>query len=197
MPVPVQGQNGFQYGLAIGANRATMESPDNLGSHWLLVGGVVARTPSYGPIALQSELLLSQEGAEVDAEEGGSIEYGAGYLELPLLVHLTAPSLQSVVVYGETGGFGAVKLFERQTAGTGDLNIPLSADATFFERINAGVVAGIGAVVPIRGQQLNLTVRRKWGLMDVAQNVNDQPFPADFPSSGETRTWSILLRLGL
>jgi len=200
IPPPTQGQSGVQYGLALGVNRATLESPAALGARWLFVGGGVVRTPLCGPLALQSELLLSQEGAEVDADDGGAIEYGAGYLELPLLIHLTAPPIQSVVSYGEAGGFGAVKLFERQTPGTGNLNIPIPSDATFFDRINAGIVVGIGADISIGERTFNLTVRRKWGLVDVAQNVENQPFSdfgAEFPARGRTRTWSAFLRLGL
>ncbi|MFB6230371.1 MAG: porin family protein [Salinibacter sp.] len=200
IPMPAQGQSGLQYGLTLGVNRATLESPAALGSRWSFVGGGVVRTPSYGPLALQSELLLSQEGAEVGADDGGAIEYGAGYLELPLLVHLTAPPVQSVSAYGEAGGFGAVKLFERQTPGTGNLNIPIPSDATFFDRFNAGIVLGIGATISIGERKFNLAVRRKWGLVDVTQNVENQPFSdlgAEFPTRGRTRTWSAFLRLGL
>jgi hypothetical protein len=195
-PLSSHGQD-LQYGIALGANRVTMQVPGaDPGGYFAFAGGLVVRQPLFGPVSIQPELLLNQKGAEIESEGGGSIEYGVGYLELPVLIHLEAPSVRSVTVHGEAGGFGAVKLFERQTPGE-NRTVSFDADASFFRRYNAGVVAGVGATLPIREQRLNLTVRRAWGLMDVAQDVADQPFPeAAFPADGETRTWSLLLRLG-
>ena len=194
---PSQGQDTRQYGLALGVNRVTLQSPAaDLGSYFAAVGGGVVRQPLYGPVSAQAELLLSQKGTRVDREQGGAIDYGAGYLKLPLLLHLQTPSFQSVVVHGEAGGFGAVKLFERQTPG-GDVNVPIPGDRSFYRRLDAGVVAGVGAALPIGGQRLNLTVRRVWGLRDAARDGTDQAFPeAPFPEEGETRAWSLMLRLG-
>ncbi|MFB6098435.1 MAG: porin family protein [Salinibacter sp.] len=197
-PSPVRGQAGRQYGLTLGVNRGAIKSPDGrLGGHFGFVLGGVVRQPLYASLAVQSGLLLSQKGTEVRNDEGGAIEYQAGYIELPLLLHLEAPLVQSMVVYGEVGGFGAVKLFERQTPGEGNLNVALRTGRTFFQRFNAGLLAGIGATIPIRDQRLNVTVRREWGLPDVARNVENQPFPqVSFPREGRTRTWSLLLRFG-
>lgn len=193
---PSHGQEGRQYGLALGVNQVTMQTPDaDPASYVTFGGGFVMRQPLFGPVSIQPELLLNQKGAEIRAEKGGGIEFGAGYLELPLLLHLKAPAVQSVVVHGEAGGFGAVKLFERQTPD--NLNTSFDAGTSFFRRTNAGIVAGIGATIPIRGQRLNLTARRTWGLRDVARDVEDQPFEVAFPAMGETRAWSFLLRFGL
>lgn len=196
---PAHGQDGRQYGFTLGTSWATMQSPaDNLGGQFVLVGGGVIHQPLYESLSLRSGLLLSQEGTEVRSDEGGAIEYTAAYAELPLLLHLEAPPLRSITLYGEAGGFGALKLFERQTPGEGDLNIPLRTGVSFFRRFNAGLAAGLGATIPIGEQRLNLTVRRTWGLPDVARNVEDQPFPeVAFPANGTTRTWSLLLRFGL
>jgi len=195
-PLSSHGQD-LQYGIALGVNRGTMQVPGaDPESYFAFAGGFVLRQSLYGPVSIQSELLLNQKGVEIEAGNGGSIKYGVGYLELPLLVHLKAPSVRSVTVHGEAGGFGAVELFERQTPGD-NLNISVDSATSFFRRYNAGVVAGAGATLPIRDRRLNLTVRRAWGLTDVAQEVADQPFPdAAFPADGETRTWSLLLRLG-
>ena len=195
---PSHGQDAPQFGLTLGVNRVTMQSPSaGLGSYFAAVGGVVVRQPVYGPMSVQSELLLSQKGTEVEGAEGGSINYGAGYLELPLLLHLQGPSVRSVALHGEAGGFGAVKVFERQTPG-GDLNVSFDTGASFFRRLNAGIVAGVGTALPLGAQRLNLTVRRVWGLRNVSQDRTDQPFSeAPFPAQGETRAWTLLLRLGL
>lgn len=195
-PLSGHGQD-LQYGIALGVNRVTMQVPGaDPGGYFAFAGGLVVRQPLFGPVSIQPELLLNQKGAEIESESGGSIEYGVGYLELPVLIHLEAPSVQSVTVHGEAGGFGAVKLFERQTPGE-NFSISVDSATSFFRRYNAGVVAGVGATLPIRKRRLNLTVRRAWGLTDVARDVTDQPFPdAAFPADGETRTWSLLLRLG-
>lgn len=198
IPAPAQGQENPQYGLTLGFNWATMQSPNaDPGVRTTFAIGGILRRHLYGPVSLQTELLLNRKGAEVESEEGGGIEYGAVYLELPLLIHVVTPSVRSVTVHGEAGSFGALKLFERQTPGGGNLNIPLRTETSFFRRVDAGLAAGVGATIPIRNQRLNLTVRHAWGLVDVARDVGEQPFPeAPFPDSGESRTWSLLLRFG-
>lgn len=198
-PRPVQGQEDLQSGFTLGVNRVTMQSPGfDLGSYFVFAGGVVLRQSLFGPVSIQSELLLNQKGVEIDSEEGGAIDYGAGYLELPLLIHGRTPPVQSITVHGEAGGFGAIKLFERQTPGEGDLNVPLRTGVSFYRRLNTGVVAGMGATLPFLDQRLHFTVRRTWGLEDVARDVSEQPFPqASFPAQGKTRTWSLLVRFGL
>lgn len=197
-PSPAHAQEDLQYGPTLGVNQVTLESSASAtDSYFAFTGGLILRKPLFGPLSVQSELLLSQRGVRINAENGGAIDYGAGYLEIPLLVHLETPSVQSFRFYGEAGGFGAVKVFERQTPGGGDLNTGLRTGVSFYRRIDAGVMAGLGAIIPLPGQRLNLTVRRTWGLRDVTQEVDAQPFPeAPFPANGETRTWSLLLRLG-
>ena len=194
---PLHAQEGRQFGLTLGANWATMVSPTHdPGRHFMFVGGLGMHQPLAGPVALQSELLLGQKGASIEGEEGSSIEYSAGYLELPVLLHLEAPSVASVTLYGEAGGYGALKIFERQTP-EGNLNVSFNSGTSFFHRYNAGILAGLGATVSISGQTLNFTVRREWGLPDVARNVDAQFFSgAEFPDEGRTRTWSLLVRLG-
>lgn len=194
----VRGQDDLQYGLTLGFNRATLENtPVDVSGRTVFTGGFGVRKQVYGPLSLQAELLVSQQGTEIDREGGGAIEYGAGYLELPLSVRAQAPPVGAFTFYGEGGGFGAVKLFERQTAGEGDINTSFDTDTSFYRQTSGGALAAVGAIVEIQGQQINVAVRRSWGLVDVAQDIEDQPFPGTpFPSTGKTRTWSMLLRLG-
>ena len=194
---PSHAQEGRTFGFTLGVNRVTLQSPASLDSYFAAVGGIVLRQPLAGPLSAQAELLLNQKGARVDGAEGGALDYGAGYLELPLLLHVCAPSVKSFVLHGEAGGFGAVKIFERQTPGGGGVNVSFDQGTSFYRRTDAGVMAGVGAALPIGSSRLNLTVRRAWGLRDVARNVANQPFSeAPFPRNGETRTWSLLLRVG-
>ncbi len=192
------GQQDVEFGVTVGGNWVTMDSPGaSPDGYFSFTGGFVARRPVLGGLSLQSELLLTQRGAEIAADSAGSIEYGAVYLQVPLLLHVEAPAVQSVVFHAEGGGYGAVKLFERQTPGN-DINVSLDTGASFFQRFDAGIVAGGGASFTIAGQPFNVTVRREWGLPDVARDLQDQPFPAaPLPDEGKTRAWVVLLRIGL
>lgn len=196
-PSPLHAQEGRQFGVTLGTNWATMQSPSQDPDRFFtFVGGVGVKQPLPGPVELQSELLVSQKGAEIRGEEGASIEFNAGYLELPILMHLEAPSFKSITVYGEAGGYGGVKLFERQTPGD-NVNVPFDTGVSLFHRFNAGAIAGLGTRIQFRGQTLNLTVRHDWGFPDVAREVEEQPFAdVTFPAEGKTRTWSLLLRFG-
>lgn len=197
VPPSTQGQDGPQYGLTLGFNWATLDSPARPGTHTAFAGGLVLRQHVFGPFSVQSELLLNQKGVEVDGEQGGGIAYSAGYVELPVLVHLKTPSVGAVAFHAEVGGFGGVKIFERQTPGSGELNIPLRTGRSFYRRFDIGGVAGIGATLSIRDRRLNVTLRHAWGLVNGVRNVDNQPFPeAPFPARGETRTLSLLLRFG-
>ncbi|WP_103028071.1 porin family protein [Salinibacter altiplanensis] len=195
---PSQGQDSRQYGLTLGVNRVTLQSPaSDLSSYFAGGGGFVARQRLYGPVSVQAELLLSQNGGRVDSDRGGAIDYEVGYLKLPLLLHLQTPTIQSIALHGEAGGFGAVKVFERQTPGDGDVSASFDTGQSFYRRLDAGGIAGVGATVPIGARRLNLTVRRVWGLRDVAQGGIDQQFSdAPFPEEAETRAWSLVVRLG-
>ena len=186
-----------QFGVTLGLNRATIESADaDPGSRWLFAGGAVARQPLVGPLAAQAELLLNQKGASISGEEG-TIRYGASYVDLPLQLRAEAPSLGAVTLSGTAGGYGAVKVFERQRAGE-DLSFPLRTSTSFFRRIDAGWMAGVGATIDLNTRRLNLTVRYAHGLTDVGRSIEEHPFPdAPFPRAAQTRTWSLLLRFGL
>lgn len=196
-PTPADAQSGRAYGGTLGFNWTTLASPGEVGLHSAFSGGVVLRQPVYGPISLQPELLIHQKGTEVDSDQGGGIAYGVGYLELPVVLHVVTPDIRSLILYGEAGGYGAVKIFERQTPAAGELNFSLRTGTSFYRRVDAGAVAGLGATVPLRQMRLSFVVRREWGVVDVAKEVDPQPFEsAPFPASGETRAWSLQLRFG-
>lgn len=193
------GQEGPQFGFTIGGNLATMEVPNgDLGNRTSYAVGALLRQHLFGPVSLQSELLLSQKGAEIDADGGGALQYGAGYLEGPVLIYVEAPSGRGITFHGEAGGFGAIKLFEQQRSRSGGVSLPVGMETTFFHRFDVGVAGGLGVSVSAGDRRLNATVRHERGLVDVAQAVDTQPFPsAPFPAEGQTRTWSLLIRLGL
>jgi hypothetical protein len=193
----VRGQASPQFGVAFGLNVATVDGAGDLGTRQMVSGGAVVRLGLVGPIGVESQLLLSQKGTTVEGG-GGSIRYGVGYLNLPVLLRIEGPSFGGVDLYGVGGGFGAVKIFEQERGG-GEFSFPLNAEATFFRRVDAGPTAGIGGTIPLGGERrLNLGLRYEHGVVDVAESIDEQPYDqAPFPASAETRTWSLMLRLGI
>jgi hypothetical protein len=199
LPVSVQGQGSPQFGVTLGLNVATLEAPGNLSSRGMVAGGVVMQMAVAGPLSVQPQLLFSQKGTIVQGQQGASIRYGAGYVDLPVLLRFQLPTLGPVTPYGLAGGFGGVKMFEQQRAG-GDFSLSLpDRGVTFFRRTNAGVTGGLGGTVTFgRDRRLNLAVRYEHGMVDVARSVEEQPYQAaPFPSTAETRTWAIMLRFGM
>lgn len=195
---PALAQKGPQVGVALGLNVATLDAPSaQTSARQLVTGGVVVRMGIAGPVGVQGELLFSQKGATVTAN-GDALRYGVGYLDLPLMLRVQGPTLGPVALHGLAGGFGGVKVFERQRAG-GDLSLPLpDADTDFFQRTNAGLTGGLGGTLSLgSGRRLNLVVRYSHGLVDVARTVDDQPFASvPFPPEAQTRTVSLLVHLG-
>jgi hypothetical protein len=147
---PASAQNekqSIQLGLTVGLNLATLDAPtSDAGVRTLLAGGVVAQTNVVGPLSAQAQLLLEQKGTLI-RDEDGPIRYGATYVDLPLFLRVRGPSLGPVALYGLAGGFGGVKLFETQRAGTQGLSLPLDTNTSFFRRTNAGLVGGIGGTI--------------------------------------------------
>jgi hypothetical protein len=198
VPHGVLGQSDYRFGLTIGGTWVdTAPSQARSGGYLSFQGGALLRRRLLGPLSAQAELSFVQRGVEISGPDGGSIQYGAGYLQLPLLAYVEAPVGGSVAVHAEAGGYAALKIFERQTPG-GDANASFDSGTSFFHRVDTGVVAGGGATVTVAQQRLNLTLRREWGVPDVAQTVGAQPFAeAPFPEEATIRAWVLVLRVGL
>lgn len=192
-----RGQLTPDVGLTLGLNVTTVETPADASLRQMAAGGLVATWDLAGPFSLESQLLLSQKGAVLeDADD--RIRYGAGYLDLPIQIRIDGPSLGGVAPYIAGGGFGGLKIFEQQRAG-GEIRFPLDTDRSFFRRTNAGLSGSLGGSFPIwGGRRLRLSVHYEHGLKNVARAADDQPrADAPFPTTAETRTWSIRVRFGL
>lgn len=189
-----------EAGLTLGLNLATLH-PDagpDLDLRTAFTGGVVLTvTPTGLPIALQPELLFMQKGMSIEGEDA-EVRYGAAYVELPVLLRVDAPSIGPVTPHVLGGGFGGIKVFERQSVGGLGANLPLRRDGTYFERVDAGLVVGLGATLGVGPGRLGLTARYSHGLVDVAQDVTDPVFDSTpFPADAQTRTFTFLVRFGL
>ena len=109
--------------------------------------------------------------------------------ELPAVYNTVTPVLLG-------GGFGAVKIFERQSLGGSGARLPVDLDGSFYRRFDAGLTAGVGASF----NRLGVTVRYSYGFLDVVQDIATPPFP-DAPSQrppedGTSSTWTITASFG-
>ena len=190
----------IQWGATLGFNLASLQTDDvDVSTRTAFAGGLVAQIDGPGPVSLQPELLFAQKGGAVATTEGdGEVRYGANYVDLPVAVRVDGPRIRMARPYLLAGGFGGVKIFERQTAGGGEIRFPIETETSFFHRFNAGFLAGVGARLTLGEGHLGVEVRYARGLVDVAQNLNEQAFDlAPFPRTAETKTWLFLVRFGL
>jgi hypothetical protein len=199
MPPAASAQWTTDLGANLGISWAAL-SADGADGRTAFEGGVTARVePPAGPVSLRSGLFFSQKGTAVDiADGGGEVQYSGNYVQLPLVLHAQGPSIRIVTPYLQAGGFGAVKIFERQSTGGDGLRIPVDTDESFFQRTDAGLLLGVGAELLLGERPLGVTLRHARGLVDVAQDFDDPVFEnAPFPSTAETRTWTLSVELGL
>lgn len=191
----------IQWGATLGFNLASLQSDEvDVRTRTAFTGGLVAQIDGPGPLSLQPELLFAQKGGAVSttAEGNGEVRYGANYVDLPVAVRVDGPRIQMTRPYLLAGGFGGLKIFERQTAGGGEIRFPIETETSFFRRFNAGALIGLGARLSLGEGRLDVEVRYSRGLVDVAQNLEEQAFElAPFPRTAETETWGFLVRFGL
>jgi len=190
----------IQWGATLGFNLASLQSDEvDVSTRTAFSGGLVAQVALPGPVSVQPELLFTQKGGAVATREGsGEVRYGANYIELPVAVRIEGPQIRMVQPHLLGGGFGGIKLFERQTAGGGEIRFPIDTETSFFQRTNAGVLVGLGATLSVGEGRLGLEVRYARGLVDVGQDLDAQDFPlAPFPRDARTETWLFLVRFGL
>lgn len=187
---------GVTLGLNLATIRTDAPSAPNLRTGFM--GGLVLQVRPRGvPVHLQPELLFVQKGTALDRGDG-EIRFGASYIELPLLLQADAPSIGPVTPHVVGGGFGGVKVAERQSVGGLGGNLPLQTDESYFERFDAGLVGGLGGTLGLGDSRLTFTARYAYGLVDVAQDDTRDLFDElSFPTDARTSTWFFLLRFGL
>jgi len=203
-PLPAAAQFSdvsVQWAPTAGINLATLRTDTaDVASETTFAGGLLLHVDVPGPVSLQPELLFVQKGAAVGLRNGdGEVRYTGNYIELPLTLHVNGPRIGPVRPHLALGGYGSVKIFERQSAGGGEISFPLESDVSFYNRTDAGVHAGLGARFTAGGGgRLGIELRYSRGLVDVTQELSSQPFSeAPFPADGQTETWMLFIRFGL
>jgi hypothetical protein len=196
---PARAQVETAFGASLGASFSTLRADGaSTGYRTGFLGGIAFRLSGGGPLGLQAEFGLAQRGTDVENDEG-ELRYGATYLELPVMLRVEAPSLGPVAPHAVAGGYGGVKVLERQSFGGLGANVSINTDESFFRRLDAGALVGLGAAVSTGTGEIEATVRYGHGLVNVARDLSagTQPLPVGFPVDGQTRAWSIVFQFGL
>lgn len=189
---PIHAQE-FGGGVLLGANVATLRGTGagDLGYRTAASGGLFVSLRVADPFALRSELLFSQKGTKLTAEDG-ELTLKANYLEVPVLVVGQLPFLRSYMPHLLAGPAVSLKLFERR----GAPGFSVNTDEKVFERTDAGVMVGAGAALGGPGA-LQIEVRYILGLRDVTQNVTSDLPVGTLPQDGSNGVLSIMIRLGM
>ena len=188
---------GFTLGFSGTTLHSDAEGPDR-SYRTGFVAGLATEVGLPGPIGVRGELLFSQKGVKVAAEDG-DINYEAAYLEVPLLLSVQLPVLQSYGAHVMAGPAFALKIFERQAATGDNVNVGLNTDQTFYNRTDASVVVGLGGNIGAGPGAIGLQLRYMRGLTDVAQDLTteEQPFPnSPFPGEGRHGVLALMLSFG-
>ena len=201
---PTAGQS-VSFGGVVGANVVTVSPDSDLSTGFRTTatagGGMLVDLP--GPVDLQQEVVFSQKGTAV-TETFGQVNYTAAYLEFPLQLRVTLPSVWRLDLFATGGGSFGLKVFENQSTGS-TLEVQLPNEGSFFERTDASAVIGFGATFDEGPSPLSVFVRYMHGLSEVSQgrtdvgpDVPDNPFRDNpFPESARTRTITLGLMIGL
>ncbi|WP_022836385.1 porin family protein [Salisaeta longa] len=185
-----------RFGLVAGINAATLRTaPNPVGYRTAYLIGATMLQPLGGRFTLRPEVLFSQKGVAV-ASENGSVRYGAAYIELPLLLQVRGPRVAASRLHLMAGPTVSVKVNEQLSVGNADARFPLEADQSFYQRLDAGAVGGLGITLGPEPARIGLTLRYTLGLVDVAHAVRTQPFPdRPFPEDGAYGIWSVVATL--
>lgn len=195
---PVAAQDlraGFTLGFSTTTLHTEVEGPDRSYRTGFLAG-LMADVGLPGPLGARGELLFSQKGVKVAAEDG-DINYEAAYLEMPLLLTVRLPFLQAYSAHLVAGPAVALKIFERQAATGDNINVGLNVNETFYTRTDASFVVGLGGNIGAGPGALGLQLRYMRGLTDAAQSIEQQPFPnSPFPEDGRHGVIALMLSFG-
>ena len=179
-----------QLGGKIGGSYARLRfepaDGDFTGGRLGVTGGGFAVLPLNARFAMQIEALFSPKGASEPLEGfDGTITLQLDYLEIPVLLRVTGPTIASNRLHLFAGPSAGVRLnAKRQTKFVGDsLSSGVVEDVgDFVKRYDLGVVAGAGLDI---GRRLMIDGRYTWGLTNVNRDELN-------PATIKTRLFSVM-----
>lgn len=181
---------GLKGGVSLSRVNADLFDTDNRSG---FVGGVHGRFDLTPMIGVQPELLFVRKGAKLFSTNvtiGGTTFGSVGttldvdYLEIPVLLRLSAPNTGPVGLHLLGGPVASFKLDEKLST-TGLIGVSLDSDQV--KTSDFGLALGAGATIRNGGMNLLAEGRYTFGL----SNVSDLPF------GGEVKNGSFYAMAGL
>lgn len=165
---PASSQETFRMGVKGGINVANLYTADESNSN-MIAGfnlGVFARSPLSDMLTIQPELYVSTKGASITYNSllvDGTAKFNLTYLELPVVcivrlsehINVQFGPYVSYLVDGKVSNMSNVQLF----------NFEQNINVNDYNRIDAGLIAGIGIVV----NSITMGARYNYGLVKVGK----------------------------
>lgn len=165
---PASSQETFKMGVKGGINVANLYTADESNSN-MIAGfnmGVFARLPLSDMLTIQPELYVSTKGASITYNSllvDGTAKFNLTYLELPVVcivrlsehINVQFGPYVSYLVDGKVSNMSNVQLF----------NFEQNINVNDYNRIDAGLVAGIGIVV----HSITMGARYNYGFVKVGK----------------------------
>ena len=171
-----QSSNVTKFGVKGGVNFSNLYT-DNADDENVLTGfniGLYAKVPVTNSISVQPEIYYTGKGAEVvynNAFASGTAKFKLNYIEVPVMLVANVTKNFNVQV----GPYAGYLISGKTTNESGTYNFQDNIDTDDFNKIDAGVAAGLG----IDLETVSFGVRYNYGLTKVGKenSTTNQTYP--------------------
>jgi hypothetical protein len=171
-----QSSNVTKFGVKGGVNFSNLYT-DNADDENVLTGfniGLYAKVPVTNSISIQPEVYYTGKGAEVvynNAFASGTAKFKLNYIEVPVMLVANVTKNFNVQV----GPYAGYLISGKTTNESGTYNFQDNIDTDDFNKIDAGVAAGLG----IDLETVSFGVRYNYGLTKIGKEntTTNQAFP--------------------
>ncbi|MFE3867228.1 porin family protein [Flavobacterium sp. LS2P90] len=167
--------NVTKFGLKGGVNFSNLYT-DNADDENVLTGfniGLYAKVPVTNSISIQPEIYYTGKGAEVaySTPVNGTAKFKLNYIEVPVMLVANVTKNFNVQV----GPYAGYLISGKTTNESGTYNFQDNIDTDDFNKIDAGVAAGLG----IDLETVSFGVRYNYGLTKVGKenSTTNQTYP--------------------
>lgn len=173
-----QSSNVTKFGVKGGVNFSNLYT-DNADDENVLTGfniGLYAKVPVTNSISIQPEVYYTGKGAEVvynNAFASGTAKFKLNYIEVPVMLVANVTKNFNVQV----GPYAGYLISGKTTNESGTYNFQDNIDTDDFNKIDAGVAAGLG----IDLETVSFGVRYNYGLTKVGKERNYSGTNYTFP----------------
>jgi hypothetical protein len=171
-----QSSNVTKFGVKGGVNFSNLYT-DNADDENVLTGfniGLYAKVPVTNSISIQPEVYYTGKGAEVvynNAFASGTAKFKLNYIEVPVMLVANVTKNFNVQV----GPYAGYLISGKTTNESGTYNFQDNIDTDDFNKIDAGVAAGLGLDL----ETVSFGVRYNYGLTKIGKEntTTNQAFP--------------------